>query len=599
MPNDAMVYAAEELHSAFVSPIRSAMLIDDKFPLYSELLVRDPAVAPADWTEVKELLRQCKERGLLCDVENRYQDTERALSKIETSDLLILDYHLVPNDDRDGRPALDILCKLADSPHANLVVVYTAAPDLEEIKRSIAASFYGVPTDQSRTDAYLQFTATDSIEFELADIEGYIRLGMPGVTTMTVKNVALRMRDLGIRGNPKEIVRQAIQDELREKMQARIADNGGFSDSAHHVNFSVAGAQRIWVSYKNVFVVVVKKAQQKNVFEELESALIEWNPSPLHLLLVHARNFLETRGFLSDWNALSDSVRQTAFVYHYLAGEDTTPEQRIKQLFRNVFGKVLDGLAEDIAHRGEALLSEYFKGAAEQAGENDEQREARRLNLAKDATRSFETHTASEVLHELNLFLSSMPFIGSHLRTGTVFKSISGTEEKFWVCVTADCSLVPRPPSDAPSWEAEIFPNVPIVALRLIPESGKSMEDGLRKATHGRCLFVHCGGKRLALKIASDEVRQPRPEVFVLSPPALVDAQTKRFSASRIRNEPPAEGQEKKLLLEESAFEVITQLRPSYSDRLLTQTGNHTTRIGVDFVNLNEGAPPKEEVTHS
>ncbi|HEY4357125.1 MAG TPA: hypothetical protein VGN16_15355, partial [Acidobacteriaceae bacterium] len=298
-----------------------------------------------------------------------------------------------------------------------------------------------------------------------------------------------------------------------------------------------------------------------------------------------------------DWSALSDSVRQSAFVYHFLSGDDTTPEQRIKQLFRNTFGKVLDGLAEDIAQKGEALLRGYAASAAKQAGESSEQLEARRLELARVAIRSTESQTASEVLHELNLFLSSMPFVGSHLRTGTVFKSVSGAVEKFWVCVTADCSLVPRPPSDAPSWEAEIFPNIPIVALRLIPESGKTMEMGLRNATHGRCLFVFCGGRRLSLKIASDEVRQPRPEVFVLTAPAAIEPQTGRFNASRIKNETPPDGGEKVLVLERGIFEVLTQLRPSYTDRLLTQTGHHSTRIGVDFVNMSEGTLREEPVS--
>ena len=595
MADATLDYTPEEIHAAFIAPLRSAMLIDDRFPLYSELLntaTQQPAPgAPTpDWSEVEELLRQCKQRGLMCDVENRYTDTEVALSRIETSDLLVLDYHLIASEPENGGPALDILCKLADSAHANLVVVYTAAADLQVVKRSVAAAFYGVPANPVRTDDYLNFSAEHSAEFTVDDIEGYLQSGYAGISGPTKgRNFKLLGKD------PSDVLRQAMEDELKDKLQARQSDSAGHSDTAHEVNFSPPTEQSVWIAYKNVFVVVVQKGKQKDIFAELETALAKWNPSPLQLLLIHARNVLEKQGFLSDWNVLANSVRQTAFVYHFLAGGDSSPETRLKQLFRNVFGKVLDGLADEVANRGALFLKTYADEGVQQEGETNESLESRRLALAWKATRARKQSSKIDVLHELNNYLSSTEFVGSHLKTGTIFASVVDKPKKYWVCVTADCSLIPRKPSDKQSWEAEIHPNVPVVALRLLPETGKLMEHGLENATQCRHLFVSSEGQRFSLAIASEAARQPRPETFVLSEPVAIDAETNRFKASRIKRILPEGSDREVLAMIEEEFTVVAQLRPSYADRLLTQTGNHTTRIGVDFVSLSTSTVKDED----
>ena len=145
----------EQVRAAFIEPLRSAMLIDDRFPPYADLLAEaalpSGEAKPRDTGEIEALLKQCRARGLMCDVENRYQDAQaNHYAHIETSDLLVLDYHLVPGDDTDSGPALTILGNLAKTPYANLVVVYTAAPALEVIKRGIAAYFHGVLSTDCR-----------------------------------------------------------------------------------------------------------------------------------------------------------------------------------------------------------------------------------------------------------------------------------------------------------------------------------------------------------------------------------------------------------------------------------------------------------------
>jgi hypothetical protein len=253
----------------------------------------------------------------------------------------------------------------------------------------------------------------------------------------------------------------------------RAPDFEANQNAVRNLLFSRYGSENIWIAYVNVFVVLVKKSQQKDIFVELEAALLAWNPSPLQLLLVHAKNYLHRSGFIANWRVIADEIRHNAFFYHFLAGEEPSSKARISQLFRNVFSDALEGVSEYVSSCGIDLLENYTRAGASQPGESAEQTETRRLDLARIAARSQSTVSRAEVLHELNLYLSSSPFLGSHLKTGTIFKSSESKDERYWVCVTADCSLVPRAPADKNSWEADLYPNVPVIALRLDVERGR------------------------------------------------------------------------------------------------------------------------------
>jgi hypothetical protein len=570
------------------------MLIDDRFPPYAELLAEAALpkgeVEPRDTGEIEALLNQCRGRGLMCDIENRYQDAGKPLSHIETSDLLVLDYHLVSGDDTDSGPALSILGNLAKSPHANLVVVYTAAPDLEAIKRGIAAYFHGVPSGTLISDEYAQLSPILTTTFTVDDLEGYLLKGPEGIGGATKGSFAREIRSSGVRANVSGIITESIYDFLREEFRAPEFETN--RQDTRNLLFSRNGSPNIWIACDNVFVVLVKKSQQKDIFSELEAALVDWNPSPLQLLLVHARNYLDASGFLADWGVIADEIRHNAFFYHFLAGEEPSLKERIAQLFQNVFSDALEDLSEYVSSRGVELLEDYSRSGQRLPEETALQTETKRLELARIAARSQCELPRAEVLHELNFYLSSGPFVGSYLKTGTIFRSSEAREEKYWVCVTADCSLVPREPTDKQSWEADLYPNVPVVALRLQVERGKPFDESLTNATRGRHIFVTFGGSRLALRIAAEDARQPRPEIFIVEE-NRVEQPAGTFRACSIHSSRQSE--EQKLELKRCVFQVVGQLRPSYADRLLTQTGHHTTRIGVDFVSLASDEPNATE----
>src|SRR5688572_17638793 len=116
----------EAIEAAFVASIRSVLLIDDEFPRYDALIASPEKPLPADADRVRAgaLWSFCRRRNFACDVEDGSEIdlTNSIPAHIGNSDLIVLDFHLAPND---SAKSLHILNHLAQSHHVNLVVVYT------------------------------------------------------------------------------------------------------------------------------------------------------------------------------------------------------------------------------------------------------------------------------------------------------------------------------------------------------------------------------------------------------------------------------------------------------------------------------------------
>ena len=297
---------------------------------------------------------------------------------------------------------------------------------------------------------------------------------------------------------------------------------------------------------------------------------------------------------------MKDSTRQSALLYHLLTGEEPSIDGRLEQLFERLFAGVFEDLTENVVSIARTMLESVFHESALQTGEDSRSLalEKRRLAIATKTVRACSTPTRTDILHDLNLFLSSHEFKGTHVKTGTIFRSVRGDIVDYWVSATANCSLVPRTPTDKESWEAKLFPNFPLIALRLQLVEGRALDEALSHATSGRLLFVQVDHKRVALRLANEIARQPRPEIFIVTRMDLQKGQRK-FHACRIekaranRNAGLEPGSNNEQIAWQAEFpslvpyefEAIAQLRPSYADRVLTQTGQHSSRIGVDFVN--------------
>ena len=103
----------------YLSGIKNTLIIDDEFPTFLEL-AENSKNDSKDYTRAVELYKFFRDKGWTCDVENTICSSSDYQSNIipnlQHSDLLILDYHLMPGDDSNPSLALEAIKDLSNSP---------------------------------------------------------------------------------------------------------------------------------------------------------------------------------------------------------------------------------------------------------------------------------------------------------------------------------------------------------------------------------------------------------------------------------------------------------------------------------------------------
>lgn len=145
--------SAAMLKEAFIKPIRFALLVDDDFPTYLDM-INPVGERQFQLARAGELFDFCRQRGWLCDVDNAAAvalkfEREKSLNQ---SDLLILDYHLDSARPDDPSKSISILQDLAGSDHFNLVIIYTSA-EVNRVLREVSFCLgggAGITSDDQR-----------------------------------------------------------------------------------------------------------------------------------------------------------------------------------------------------------------------------------------------------------------------------------------------------------------------------------------------------------------------------------------------------------------------------------------------------------------
>ncbi|TQQ44291.1 hypothetical protein FLL65_18010, partial [Vibrio cholerae] len=123
------------LKKAYIDPIRTVTVIDDEYPTLDELVILGNAGFDEDdlvrLSDIIDVSRK-NEFNWLLDVYNGKEESINSgsiTSRLNHSDLLILDYHLDGNDDGYCKKSIDIVKNLSSNRHFNLVAVHTKGYD--------------------------------------------------------------------------------------------------------------------------------------------------------------------------------------------------------------------------------------------------------------------------------------------------------------------------------------------------------------------------------------------------------------------------------------------------------------------------------------
>jgi Response receiver domain len=566
------------LREAFIDPIRFALLIDDEFQSFDRLL-DGATIKDDDKARLTGLFNFCRQRGWLCDVEGDFNRISAmdGPAGLHQSDLLILDFHLDPARTTDSSASVGLIQKLNASPHLNLVVVYTS-DDIHTVALDVAFGLGGggkMPSDEVAQARREQVEDMDIGEIAPSQdlLKAFVRGDRAAPSMLTMRD---RLTAGGAQGGaPNAIITTLCADHFAQRMTGPVIAN---RPSGVVIGASIDGDVP-WVSGDNVFVAVVSKRDDPDkIVDRLCTALSSWKPSPLQVMLVHARSAMEKAGSKYDQKVLDSDLMQAGWILDVLSTSPDNRGRRLGELYGNLFHRLSAELQQTVGQFGQKL---FFKA---DDGEKP-------IDLARAWSRVKETTQDHEIYHAANEFLcSDKPPKKGRLTTGLVFSVSTGTgggDKPLLVCTTPSCDLVPD--QNARGWDLQLSPMKAVYATRLRPAETDEVVRSLQQATQGRHLYLTVNNRRRVYEFVDENTRQANLEVLFVSDNGLY--KDDKFSGHIVRmiDGVPT--------LQAAEFKVVAQLRSNYSNRMLMDAGQQKARIGMTWLPMPETAVPEPDLS--
>ena len=590
------------------SRLRTVLLLDDEFPTFADLAQGETEGTKQKFRQKDRavgLYRGFRSRHMICDVANQVGDLE--IERFRKSDLIILDYHLGPDED-DSEYSIKLLRDLASSKHFNTVIVYTAEQDVDQVWLDVMATLSGgwtdfIPKLDGEASEYWD-TLTEAEKLPGATREATMQYARRKSIRELDQEELSRARDELVQlGVPMNACTDIIIAMIHREMGRRA---GRYAEEPHRATVGDYEDGVRWIQTRNSFVCILQKQNDENEDDQserlmsyLSRALLAWRPNLFQILISEIQNVLELEALATADELLRDPTTHTALWYYLLEtlgyiDPDTHPEVRAPLV--DIINKVLDGVRRKLSTDNELLnlVSGALLGELIDTGwTRDTWPISGESTMAVGAEKIARTNGLVKkpaVLFRLNSFFSTEVFGYAHLSTGTICLDLQNDE--YFVVASPACDLVARRPSDGQSWSHAIYPLTPIVAIRLQPS--ESIDAALSKAARGQHIFLEREEGPKAFRIVNG-VGQPSYEFFFAikegrvreaGGKSLVDAVRIGGGGSGGDGEEDGEVGEGGIKLSRVEFEVVGQLRDMNATRALQLAGQHLSRIGLDFLDM-------------
>jgi Response receiver domain len=642
-------YEAAIQDSFIKKPLRSVLLIDDDFPTYSDLCSADKAHSQKD--RACNLYGGFRQLDMLCDIENMVDEVEA--DRLRKSDLIVLDYHLIPNSE-DNKKAIQLLRQLAISHHFNTVVVYTAASEQDDVWLDVIASLSGgwsaitASLDGEPKQHWENLSDANKLPTPTKDaVMQFARRGVRGaIDGDTLKLAVDELVSLGVpAAHCSKIVEYLVAEDL-----AKRAGEFAAQPSGHAVGDYAHGKR--WLQVGNAFVVIMKKidgtdtvSETEAIMATLKDALLAWRPNVVQILISEIQNALELEGLAGSDTLLRKPDMQAALTYNLLkeiGAVDLSQDVSIRIPVMSLVDKVVDSIRRRLSTH-EELLVQFEKavvGDLKSTGWTIDKwpKDGKLVSAATELARTPDVKSTA-IIFRLNHFLSTEKFRRAHLSTGTVF--YHRDKDEYFIAASPACDLVAGQSKPLQLWATAISPTLPMIAIRLYPAD--NLAKALSVASHADHVFLEIGDEPKAFKVISGAGHQPSYEMIFVSDEGRVRTEDGKivFDGSRIvlgavnqteaasettpttpepaAQEPkkqesiavdsPASASENRVsnatqapeniqqtdetqvnpILEFATFEIIEQLRGVNATHLLQLIGQHLSRVGLDFVNAPGG----------
>lgn len=577
------------LEEAFITPIRTAVVVDDEYPTLDVLLAASgsvpaqagtSAVERANREKLLKIVKLCRGRKptpWLVDVHNGATPTAEgeglAASHFDHTDLLILDYHLEAND--DSRRSIEILRRLAGNHHFNLVAVYTRAGessgDIQKTIREIALSLsspkqFLAPMEPGVERVDDQFETWESLHegvferlLDALDEGAFLKvLGRDSTEWSSCEKIPelAPFAEL-FRGRPAQI--KLTTDEafgyLVEQKQLRLADKMS-KDPLGPVDLGIHAGTN-WVRTDSLFVTVISKDEApEKIPQMLLTALEAWAPKPQRLIVSRMRAELSERGGTVESDAMRNPYLQSAWLDDLIVSDQaqrrTNVRQGVARQWENLGGVVWPGVYDFSERLADFLVVDDPSGS--------KWRSIPRGTPADDTL----------VHQHFNRYICSKRVEGHHLMTGHILRA--GTE--YWLCLTPACDLEPGQGGNK-GWKALLGDWMPLKVVQLFEE--KDHKTALKTATRANHVYVEIDRRLKVLGFGSpDSAPTLRWEQFFAKDCGAIPRDAP-LQLGRVA----VKDDELKMNIETAS--VVAQLRYEYALNLLQRLGAQLARVGLDF----------------
>jgi hypothetical protein len=573
----------------FVESLKSVFLVDDAFPTFSDMFGNAEAIEKfMERERARKLYSAFRDKHLPCDIENTFTPGDLLMvERLRKCDLIVLDFHL-DGEGGDNSKSVEILRKLADSPHFNTVIVYTNA-ELDQVWLDVASNLRPdlrlapfLEQNQDEAAWWAETNSDDLVQPTVESIVKYVTRGMAAIRKETRAEIIARIIEKGGkgRGDPSRMAEMLIRSVIDKRRPASIKkydDEDKLGSRSLQGRFS-AGKPH-WLQCRGCFIAIVKKSEEEDevavLMNSLNEALLDWKPNFLQILVSEIQNRLELELVAADPRVFSDANRQVG-LSHYLLEQlegDEDPETAVES--------VVDRIVETLRHRiaGDRTMREFATGVLADVRKTlgKSLKSADRIANAAAFAHVEDAVEPNRVVSFLNAFLSTEAFAKSRITTGSVFSK----DDDYWMVATPACDLTSRVPGAAQAWMKSIHPVRAMLAVKL---RKVDLKDALAVATQGRHAFVIDQEQIVCLSFLDRTTAAPDAEMFFTIDAGKITSGKDTPPVFRALRVVRTEVESK--LSEPADYTVIGQLRPNYASRVLQLTGAHLSRIGIDFFNV-------------
>lgn len=574
------------IEEVFISPIRTAVVVDDEFPTLDEFLSNAEAAGKKKHADrAKNIIDFCRTRKpfpWIVDIHDgkniSLDDEKESATHFDHTDLLVLDYHL-KGEQHGGDLAVSLLRRLAKNEHFNLVIIYTNnnVPDtLREIGLGLCHDKrVEVLLNQFKDDRvegiYQRWVEDgDNIVQQLMDSLDPLAFIKATHYDFTIFNETLKLDEL--RGFFSTLETKKIDYSklnmlgLFLRLQYKNFKNHMSSIDYGNVllneNSEIGDIKDInWLRVDSLFLTIIKKLEvnPEQFTKRLKAALISWDPSPHRLIVTKMRSEISKRGVMVEKEVLQNPYLQAAWLEGLF---DSDIQARRTNVAKSV-AKHWDSL-------GGRVEPEVLRFAENVCA-----------YLSDGNVKPFRFHNSAYsksplVALHVNHNVCSKRVEGHHLFTGHVLR----INEELWVCLTPACDLEPGrnigkgANKDLGDWK-------PFKAARIeVLEDDKA---ALQHAPRGHHLFLSIDGshpKAFSFSAAGDQSALPtlKWQQFYAANQGIFDTESSKFE---VASSAVKDGQ---LQLIQATAEVVAQLRYEYALHLLQRLGSHLSRVGLDFI---------------